>query len=716
MLEPGSPLAEDRDDVDGLRGPVPGHEPGQLGEAVGHLQGEGQITDDLEEAHRQGQPVILDVPLLDAQAQHVEAADERARRDREQVEGADDDRGPGRRLGPTELGVAQDVDRGDRQEDGLRNEERGQVDRQAFQVLLDIGLVDLGQDAGGVGVAEHAVLAALLDHVAQPFLPDGGLEIELERLDEHDVEALFEVGLVRQEPVHRRGQEGERPVQNVIAGFFGDGQRPVFAHPARPVPADEGFGDVAAESAAEVSGFGQERRVVAAQVAPSPELADERPQERREPEQPQAGRPPRELRQEQDRREDRQEAEEDEEERREPVPGQRPGRGLVGHAADTPAFDPRGVDGRPKPRLRDQPDVVMRDVGLGIAVGPVGPLELFERAGHFSEGRRAGGRISLERFRIAPVELDETAPPDALDDQLEVRGTLRQEGQEGHAGPEIDGDEAAPRVGVRLRSLERVRLALHRPPLVLPGQLGSAHVVHERDEVVHERPLGPVLRRAQPRRRPPGLPLEPGEQVVVDLVAPEPAVHPLADLAAAAEHRVDEGGQDVDDRPRRAHALQRAPADELLPEGPGPGRVRIDLRGERRLEAQAVQGIADEAPESRDRDQDLQGVLPSPLEAIDGSLGRSDLEDADLVDLARVPAADVLFDGQLDARRPGRPDAPDFVLEDLQRLVAADAERPEESGGPEPPLELAHDAAGVFGSCHRLAFTRPGALRKLRGS
>jgi len=132
-------------------------------------------------------------------------------------------------------------------------------------------------------------------------------------------------------------------------------------------------------------------------------------------------------------------------------------------------------------------------------------------------------------------------------------------------------------------------------------------------------------------------------------------------------------------------------------------------------ETQTVQGIADEPPGSRDRDQDLQRVLPSPLEAVDGSLGRFDLEDADLVDLSGEPAADVLFDGQLDARRPGRPDAPDIVLEDLQRFVAADAERTEESGGPEPPLELAHDAAGVFGSCHRPAFTRPGALRKLRG-
>ena len=85
----------------------------------------------------------------------------------------------------------------------------------------------------------------------------------------------------------------------------------------------------------------------------------------------------------------------------------------------------------------------------------------------------------------------------------------------------------------------------------------------------------------RPAGRLAGLPAEPGEEVVVDLVAPEPAVHPLADLAAAAEHRIDESGQDVDDGPLRAQALPRASTDELLPEGPGPGRVRIDLGGER---------------------------------------------------------------------------------------------------------------------------------------
>ncbi len=342
-----------------------------------------------------------------------------------------------------------------------------------------------------------------------------------------------------------------------------------------------------------------------ADVPPAPELADEGTEERQKPKEPEAGRPPRETEKEENGGQEGQEPEENEEDRGEAVPAQGRGRLPVGHVADLPAPDPGGVDRRPEPRLGDEPDVVVSNVGQGVPVGPVRPLELFERAGHVAEYGRAGGRVSLELADIAPVELDETAPRDALGDQLEVGRALRQDGQEGHAGPEVDGDEAALGVSVRLQALEGVRLALHRPPFVLAGQLLGAQVAHHVDEVLHERPLGPVLGRAEALFRPPRLPVEPGEKAVVDLVAPEPSVHPLAQLAAAAEDRVDEGRQNVDHGPLRAQPFPRGPADEFLPQRSGPGRVRVDLGRERGLEADAVKEVADEAAEAGDGYEDL---------------------------------------------------------------------------------------------------------------
>jgi hypothetical protein len=55
----------------------------------------------------------------------------------------------------------------------------------------------------------------------------------------------------------------------------------------------------------------------------------------------------------------------------------------------------------------------------------------------------------------------------------------------------------------------------------------------------------------------------------------------------------------------------------------------------------------------------------------------------------------VSFDGKPDVGRPGRPDSPGVVFEDLVRLVAPDAEGPEEGRGAEAAFELADNVTGI---------------------
>jgi hypothetical protein len=70
----------------------------------------------------------------------------------------------------------------------------------------------------------------------------------------------------------------------------------------------------------------------------------------------------------------------------------------------------------------------------------------------------------------------------------------------------------------------------------------------------------------------------------------------------------------------------------------------------------------------------------------------------------------VSLDGKPDVGRPGRPDSPDIVFENLVRLVASEAERPEEGLGPEAPFELADNVTGICGICHRISFTYTGTI------
>ena len=217
MLEPGALFAEDGHLVDGFVGPMAGHEPGQVGIPVGHLDGEGQVAEHFEKAHAEGDIVVLEFSFLDHQTENVEAADQRARRDREKIQPGDDDPGPDRGFRPRKLRVGQDVDDGRDEKDSFRNEERRRVDGQALEVFLDVRLLDLAVDPFGFGRRQHAVLLALADHPDQPALPLGRTEEQPDRRDEHRPDPLLEIRLVRQEPVERGRKDGQRKLDVIDA-------------------------------------------------------------------------------------------------------------------------------------------------------------------------------------------------------------------------------------------------------------------------------------------------------------------------------------------------------------------------------------------------------------------------------------------------------------------------------------------------------------------
>jgi len=212
-----------------------------------------------------------------------------------------------------------------------------------------------------------------------------------------------------------------------------------------------------------------------------------------------------------------------------------------------------------------------------------------------------------EPARITAVELHDAAAQQATQNQPEVRRTHRQHGQQRQAGPEVDRRQAGLRGMLRAGALERVRLALARPPFVLPGQLRCPHLVQQRHQLPHEDALVNVLGAVHARRRR-ALETPALEQALIHLELPGAPAHPLVDLAETAEVLVVKRGVRVTDRVRRAEPACRGPADELLPEHADPHRHRVDLGAERALVRQEVQEVPEQTGKARRRLQDLDRV------------------------------------------------------------------------------------------------------------
>ena len=210
-------------------------------------------------------------------------------------------------------------------------------------------------------------------------------------------------------------------------------------------------------------------------------------------------------------------------------------------------------------------------------------------------------------------------------------------------------------------------------------------------EFVHESLFRTILRRPEPAfvRHPAFAPLPQQIEPVVHLQKPGPSVHPFAQLAATAHLPVHKRAVDVNDRPLIAELDSGRPADDLLPQGPGPRRRGIDLELKRALEADPINQIAKKAGEARRRDQDLHGIAAARLQP--GDWDSFDPEHFHPVDLPRKAASHKSLDRQMNVRRPVTREALNLVGQLGPRFVAADAHRPAYTGAAKSLLKLSAD-------------------------
>jgi hypothetical protein len=171
--------------------------------------------------------------------------------------------------------------------------------------------------------------------------------------------------------------------------------------------------------------------------------------------------------------------------------------------------------------------------------------------------------------------------------------------------------------------------------------------VEEADQVGHEPALRTVLGGVR------GVVAAAIEKAVVHLEPPDPALDPLGQLAAASERFVHERRVDVHDGALVAEPDLRGAADHLLPERPGARGVRVGLQGERRLEADGVETVAERLPEAGGGPEDLHRVEAADRKAVRRVALGVDRGDLHAVDLPGEAAPDELLDLQTD-RRPGR--------------------------------------------------------------
>ena len=223
---------------------------------------------------------------------------------------------------------------------------------------------------------------------------------------------------------------------------------------------------------------------------------------------------------------------------------------------------------------------MVRDVRERRAILGVHALQFFERGLEVVELDRMLPTVRLELSQVTAVELDEVAAPEPFPYKDEVHGAHREEREQGETRAEVERGEPVGGAVAGVEALHDVRLALGRPPFVLPSELGCAHVVKQEDEAGHKFFFGEVLAGM------PGLTralLAAAEQLVVDLEVPVAPLDPFVDFAVAAKLVVEESGIHVADGVFVAEPQLRAATDQLLPERSGTCRGPVDLGGERAL-------------------------------------------------------------------------------------------------------------------------------------
>ena len=290
--------------------------------------------------------------------------------------------------------------------------------------------------------------------------------------------------------------------------------------------------------------------------------------------------------------------------------------------------------------------MVVRDVRQGVAIYLFDGFEFFHCRAHIRESLAMRLDVLLELSQVAPVELHQRPARHAFDYQREVSRRHRQEWQEGEPRAEVDGRK--PRVGpvARIVAFQHVGLRLARVPFVLAREFVCPDFVEEFYEIAHEAALGAVFRRAEfcgVDFLALEMPLEDVE-MVIDLEVPDAPVDPFAQFTAASDCAVNEGGVYVDHGFLVAELQPRGPADEFLPQCPGPSGRRIYLQLELALEADPIDYVSERQRTSRRRDENFHRVFFARLQSARRFIARVDFQDIDAIDLPGESASDELVD------------------------------------------------------------------------
>ena len=239
---------------------------------------------------------------------------------------------------------------------------------------------------------------------------------------------------------------------------------------------------------------------------------------------------------------------------------------VVDRAPADPALN-ESVGDRASQRACQQPKVVVRDIEQRVAVQRFHLTQLLECRQKVLEFRAVFLNEALQLRHVASIELYEVSAPQSSEDQLEIARAHGQKRQQRESCAKVYRDETILGFPGRAGTSQHVRLALHCPPLVLPGEFRRAHVMEEFHKLGHEDTFLKVL-SGFARRGVVGLAA--AKQLIVGLEPPDTSVDPLVDLAVRAQRVVVECRVRIDDGPLAAEPYFGSSTHELLPEDADP--------------------------------------------------------------------------------------------------------------------------------------------------
>ena len=150
----------------------------------------------------------------------------------------------------------------------------------AFEILLNIGFIDLGENSIGVLICYYMVLLSFGDHVAQPLFTSLGVEIESEGTGEDIVQFFSGESSVRKEAMQSRRQHRKRQMEHESGRFLCQNQGFVVCYATGAMPEDEFFRNPASYRSAEIIEVRKHCAIMLAIVRAAGKSSHEPPQQR----------------------------------------------------------------------------------------------------------------------------------------------------------------------------------------------------------------------------------------------------------------------------------------------------------------------------------------------------------------------------------------------------------------------------------------------------